>query len=139
MPVDAQQLRPDIIVQQDELKNVTILDLGITAQNGADCLDRARARKIEKYSSIKQQYERLGYQVTLDAIIFGDNGGTDQRNHELIKFLCGKRNCDNPASTDSGCTNGLSPVSCAPTTRCGLNAAPTTSDRSMLLSTSTAT
>ncbi|XP_023236216.1 uncharacterized protein LOC111635480 [Centruroides sculpturatus] len=80
-------LRPDIVVENTECKQITIIDLAIRNQYGEDCLTKARQAKIDKYKHIKTFYETKGYQVLLDAVVFGALGATDTNNTELFKKL----------------------------------------------------
>ncbi|KAG0175468.1 hypothetical protein DFQ28_000772 [Apophysomyces sp. BC1034] len=51
------------------------------------CLDRARQRKVEKYTDIRQQYEALKYIVHLDGLAFGDVRSTDDHNYMNLSHL----------------------------------------------------
>jgi hypothetical protein len=45
--------------------------------------------KIDKYVHLKRQYEnkKKGYDVFLDAVVFGDIGGTDDHNAKIMQGL----------------------------------------------------
>lgn len=88
--VNAEGLRPDLVIENVETKKVLILDVAITAQSGMEgrYLEVSRQRKKDKYQDIENQYRTLGYEVLNDALVFGDLGGTDERNHQLLKMFC---------------------------------------------------
>lgn len=83
------QLRPDLTIENHSKKKVIILDLTITAQSKDDEFKLVNQRKIDRYSQLKHLYESKGWEVTLDAVVFGDLGGTDEQNHQIIQLLCG--------------------------------------------------
>ena len=96
--VNYEQLRPDIVIEDERTKMVYILDLTITAQSQEDGFNVAKQRKLDRYAAIKNKYEQLGWKAELDAIVFGDLGGTDDANHQIINILCGGRGCSTPSS-----------------------------------------
>ncbi|KAI9290189.1 hypothetical protein BC943DRAFT_356006 [Umbelopsis sp. AD052] len=73
----ANGLRPDIVVIHE--KEVIMLDVVFTSQHQPDAPNIARRRKQDKYSNLALQYQLKGFQVTNDAIAFGDVGHNDWR------------------------------------------------------------
>jgi hypothetical protein len=86
----ANGLRPDIVVIHE--KEVIMLDVVVTSQHQPDALHIARRRKQDKYSNLALQYQLKGFQVTNDAIAFGDVGHNDWRNYTLLRKLGTPRN-----------------------------------------------
>ncbi|KAG2191052.1 hypothetical protein INT47_000366, partial [Mucor saturninus] len=93
----SQSVRPDLVVVDEEKKTVFITDVVITAQSSSQstdatsCLTRARQRKLDKYKSVKDAYEAMGFSVTMSAFAFGDVGGTDEENFSQLLMLKCKR------------------------------------------------
>jgi hypothetical protein len=81
--------RPDLIIINEKTKCVVIVDVIITSQSHPDCLKDARQGKIDKYQHIANKYYRNGYTVLLDAVVFGDVGGTDEENDRVMQELSG--------------------------------------------------
>lgn len=86
--VPGDRSRPDIVIRDDATKEIKIVDLAITSQNGKDFLQKARDQKIEKYKHIQEHFERQGYNTYLDAIVFGSMGAMDKHTIDVIK-KCG--------------------------------------------------
>ncbi|KAL1923876.1 uncharacterized protein VTP21DRAFT_6911 [Calcarisporiella thermophila] len=82
--IQADQLRPDLVIVNRTLKQVKILDVAVTAQCDDQCLNEKREEKVTKYTAINQQYEDLGFSTRLDAVVFGDLGGSDTRNTTIF-------------------------------------------------------
>jgi hypothetical protein len=81
--------RPDLIIINKKTNHVVIVDVTITSQNSPKCLDNARRRKIEKYTRIANAYIANGYTVDLNAVVFGDVGGTNGDNDYVMQHLIG--------------------------------------------------
>jgi hypothetical protein len=79
--------QPNLIITNKKTMHAVIIDMAITGQRSPDCLQRKRQAKIDKYADIAKQHEDLGYKVTLDAVVFGDVGGTDKHNEELMHLI----------------------------------------------------
>lgn len=79
------QLRPDLILRDDKAKTLAIVDLAITFEDHKkNAFADARARKQEKYNELKQEYVSRGYQVTLDALVYGSLGCIDRENFSVL-------------------------------------------------------
>lgn len=88
--VNAEGLKPDLVIEDNITKKVMILDLAITTQSRMEgrYLQTSREHKINKYRNIADQYQALGYNVELNAVIFGNLGGTDDINHNILRKIC---------------------------------------------------
>lgn len=80
-------LRPDLVIVDNEKKTATIVDLAITNQSSSSSLEDARQKKIAKYLHIKDFYEEKGYSTSLNAIVFGNLGATDEQNVNLMRSI----------------------------------------------------
>jgi hypothetical protein len=80
---------PDLIIISKNPNHVVIVDLMITSQNSPKCLDNMHRGKIEKYTKIANAYIANGYTVDLNAVVFGDVGGTNGDNDYVMQHLIG--------------------------------------------------
>jgi hypothetical protein len=90
-PMLVSTLRPDLVLVNETDKKIAIVDVAITAQVGADCLTAKRQQKVDKYAHLADEYRAKGYDVELDAVVFGDVGGTDGHNEQVMIKMIGAR------------------------------------------------
>ncbi len=79
-------LRPDLILRDEKNKKIAIVDLAITFEDHRkNAFVDARARKVEKYQDLKQEYEARGYRVALNALVYGSLGCISANNEEVLR------------------------------------------------------
>uniref|UniRef100_A0AC34RP10 Reverse transcriptase domain-containing protein n=1 Tax=Panagrolaimus sp. JU765 TaxID=591449 RepID=A0AC34RP10_9BILA len=74
------QLRPDLVIQREEEKEVVIIDVTVPFDNTYEAFEAARMEKKRKYAEIKTHFENQGFKVFCDAFIIGSLGGYDPAN-----------------------------------------------------------
>ncbi|TKR65583.1 hypothetical protein L596_025970 [Steinernema carpocapsae] len=79
--------RPDIVVKDDQSKEVIIIDVTVPFENGYKALKDAYNRKIAKYESEKKKLESEGYKVTLTTFVIGSLGTWFSKNTHCLKEL----------------------------------------------------
>ncbi|XP_059575830.1 uncharacterized protein T26G10.4-like [Alligator mississippiensis] len=79
------QMRPDIVITDEEAKKITIVDVTIPFENRRQAFTDARARKREKYAPLADTLRGRGYDVTVDALIVGTLGAWDPSNESVLR------------------------------------------------------
>ena len=78
-------LRPDIILRDDKRKKMTIADVAVVFEDyKKNSFGAARINKEEKYQSLKTHYEKRGYRVTVQALVYGSLGCIAQENKKVL-------------------------------------------------------
>jgi ethanolamine utilization protein EutA (predicted chaperonin) len=68
-------------------KCVTMVDVTVPFENRPVAFIIARQNKLDAYSDLKQQLERDGWKVQLDAFIVGSLGGWGLANEKVLQQL----------------------------------------------------
>lgn len=69
-------LRPDVVIFDENNKKVTMVDIACPFENGANALSATRAGKMNKYEPIAAQLRTNGYSIKLYALVVGALGIT---------------------------------------------------------------
>ncbi|KAG5860703.1 hypothetical protein JTB14_019978 [Gonioctena quinquepunctata] len=88
VPNTNSNLRPDIVVINENESKITIVDVSIPFENEPQALSRARQAKLEKYNGIAEELRAQGYETSVDAFIVGALGTWDPENEEVLR-KCG--------------------------------------------------
>ena len=87
------------MVIEGSQRKITVVDVTIPFEGGADCLQEARQAKEAKYSFLKTFLEGKYEEVSLDAFIIGALGSWDPANEEVLKKLGIGRNAKRISDT----------------------------------------
>ncbi|UYV63981.1 hypothetical protein LAZ67_2006243 [Cordylochernes scorpioides] len=87
VPEVSSNLRPDIVVTEEERKKITIIDVAIPFENRLVAFKDARERKISKYTPLANELREKGWEVFLDAFLVGPLGGWDNENEKVLRAL----------------------------------------------------
>ncbi|CAH1169636.1 unnamed protein product [Phaedon cochleariae] len=88
VPHSTSNLRPDIVVVNEDESRVIIVDVTVPFENEPQALLQARETKKAKYAGIAEELRTQGYEATVDALIVGALGSWDQNNEPVLR-LCG--------------------------------------------------
>ena len=86
--------RPDIVIVLEESKEIVIVELTVPFETN---VEEAHRRKVDKYSSMVQDIQEMGYTVSLYAVEVGVRGllSTDNK-HRMKQLLKKKVRVSNP-------------------------------------------
>ena len=77
----SENVKPDITILNETNKTVKIVDLAVAFEDAHhNALDATRQMKIQKYQPLADWYTSKGYQVALDAVVYGSLGATHPNN-----------------------------------------------------------
>ncbi|KAG5871525.1 hypothetical protein JTB14_028588 [Gonioctena quinquepunctata] len=88
VPNTNSNLRPDIVVINENESKITIVDVSIPFENESQALSRARQAELKKYNGIAEELRAQGYETSVDAFIVGALGTWDPENEEVLR-KCG--------------------------------------------------
>lgn len=77
--------RPDIQLIDEPNKTISFIDLTTTFEDHSkNNFQIATDKKKDKYKQIKEHFEDLGYNVSLDALVYGSLGSVRKENHTVL-------------------------------------------------------
>ena len=79
--------RPDLVILNSHKKKAIIVDVTLSYENNPQRLIDVREAKISKYLPEKAILEQLGYQVHLDALVYGSLGSHLPSNFDVYRQL----------------------------------------------------
>ncbi|XP_019337816.1 uncharacterized protein LOC109281909 [Alligator mississippiensis] len=82
------QMRPNIVIMNEEAKKVVIMDVTIPFENRHQAFTNAQARKQEKYTLLADTLRGHGYNVMVDMLIVGTLGAWDPSNESVLHACC---------------------------------------------------
>ena len=85
--VAKRDVRPDLVVINDNEKTVAILDVCCPFESGPNALNVARARKQLHYQPELIAFQKRGYRVLCDAIVVGALGTWSRANDRILLYL----------------------------------------------------
>lgn len=82
-------LRPDLVLEKNG--HVIILDVACPFNDGIECFNETRQKKIQKHQPLIEILCRRYKSVFVDAVIVGSLGSWDPKNDRTLKRLCTKK------------------------------------------------
>lgn len=78
-------LKPDLVLKKG--KEVLILDVTVSFENGLEAFTVARIRKEIKYKGIAEELGMKGFRAKVEAIVVGELGTWDPANDRVMKRI----------------------------------------------------
>lgn len=88
VPGTGSQLRPDIVIRDEDKKRIIMVDVTIPFENRRQAMTEARDRKHQKYAPLADALRQRGYEVSVHAFLVGALGAWDPQNEHVLR-ACG--------------------------------------------------
>lgn len=87
--LEGDHTRPDLLLVQQ--RTAFIVDVTVVFENRQTAFEEARARKISRYTDMKQSLARTYDKVEIVPFVIGSLGSWDPKNESFMAKLCTRR------------------------------------------------